>query len=62
MRILLTIGLLVTIDGTTFSPLQLLAMPLNMNRRAAPQFGRIEGTVVDDNGQPISGAEVPDPR
>ncbi len=58
MRILLTIGLLVTIEVTTFSPLQILAMPLNMNRRAAPQFGGGEGTVVDNNGQPISGAEV----
>ena len=39
MRILLTIGLLVTIEVTTFSPLQLLDMPLNMDRRAASQFG-----------------------
>jgi hypothetical protein len=33
-------------------------MPLNLNRYAAPQFGGIKGTVVDDNGQPISGAIV----
>jgi Carboxypeptidase regulatory-like domain len=62
MRILLMIGLLVTIEVTTLNPLQILAMPLHMNRRVAPrvapQFGGIEGTVVDGNGQPISGAEV----
>jgi hypothetical protein len=58
MRILLTIGLLVTIEVTTLSSLQILAMPLHMNRRVAPQFGGIEGTVVDNNGQPISGSIV----
>lgn len=58
MRILLTIGLLITMGATMFSLLQVMAMPLNMNQRVASQFGGIEGKVVDDNGQPISGAEV----
>jgi hypothetical protein len=58
MRILLTIGLLVTIEVATLSPLQILAMPFHMNRHFTPQFGGIEGRVMDDNGQPISGATV----
>ena len=60
MRILLTISLLATIEVTKFSPFLVLAMPLNlnMNLRVVPQFGGIEGTVVDDNGQSISGAIV----
>ncbi len=58
MRILLTISLLATIEVATLSPLQILAMPFHMNRYFAPQFGGIEGTVVDGNGQPISGSIV----